>query len=129
MNVARFTTFLAILLIAIIAVAACAPAPAPAPTAAPPTAAPAAPTSAPVAAPSTAPTVAAVPASKNAVVDVASNAALGKFLVDGAGMTLYMYPPDKKGDSVCVDDCAKRWPIFTTETGKIDAKSSDIKAS
>lgn len=128
MKFARFTTILAILAIAILAVAACAPAPTPVPTPPPPTAAPAAPTAVPpTSAP--APTTAAAPAGKNAVVDVASNATLGKFLVDGAGMTLYMYPPDKKGDSVCVDDCAKRWPVFTTETGKIDAKSSDIKAA
>ncbi len=129
MNVARITTFVAVLAIAIVAVAACAPAPQPTPV--PPTAAPAtvAPTAVPpTAAPAASPTTAA-PAGKSATVNVASNTALGKFITDGDGMTLYMYPPDKRADSVCYDDCAKRWPPFLTETGKVDSKSTDIKAS
>lgn len=135
MNVSRITTLVAILAIAILAVAACAPAPTPVPTPPPPTAAPAVPTTAPAAptaAPTSAPaptTAAAAPAGKNAVVDVASNAAQGKFLVDGAGMTLYMFAPDKKSDSTCYDNCAKAWPPLLTDTGKVDAKSSELTAS
>jgi predicted lipoprotein with Yx(FWY)xxD motif len=64
-------------------------------------------------------------------VDVASNATLGKFLVDGAGMTLYMFVPDKKSDSTCYEalNCAKSWPPFLTDTGKVDSKSTDIKTA
>jgi len=126
MKFARITTILAILAIAILAVAACAPAPTPVPPPPPPTAAPAVPTAVP---PTAAPTTAAAPAGKNAVVDVASNATLGKFIVDGAGMTLYMYPPDKKDVSVCYDACAQRWAPFLSDTGKVDSKSTDIKTA
>lgn len=131
MQVSRITSFAAILLIAVLAVAACAPAPTPAPTPAPPTAAPAtlAPTAVPPTAAPAATATTAAPVGKNAVVDVASNAAQGKFIVDGAGMTLYMFVPDKKSDSTCYDNCAKSWPPLLTDTGKVDAKSSDLSAS
>ena len=35
---------------------------------------------------------------------------LGKVVVDGKGMTLYIFTPDKGGKSVCNGDCAKAWP-------------------
>jgi predicted lipoprotein with Yx(FWY)xxD motif len=35
---------------------------------------------------------------------------LGKVLVDGKGMTLYIFTPDGGGKSVCNGDCAKKWP-------------------
>jgi predicted lipoprotein with Yx(FWY)xxD motif len=47
-------------------------------------------------------------------VDLASDEALGTFLVDGSGMTLYRFATDVPGSGVsaCYDDCAERWPVF-----------------
>ena len=41
--------------------------------------------------------------------------ALGRILVDAEGKTLYVFVPDKGGDSTCYDDCAKAWPPLTIE--------------
>jgi predicted lipoprotein with Yx(FWY)xxD motif len=54
-----------------------------------------------------------------AVVKVANNAKLHtKILVNGAGMTLYMYTGDYKKVSGCVDDaayhCIRAWPALVT---------------
>ncbi len=38
---------------------------------------------------------------------------LGDVLVDGDGMTLYMFDNDSEDESVCVDDCAATWPPVT----------------
>ncbi len=35
---------------------------------------------------------------------------LGDVLVGAGGMTLYMYDPDKQGDSTCYNRCATSWP-------------------
>ena len=35
---------------------------------------------------------------------------LGKVLVDGAGLTLYIFTPDTGGKSVCNGGCAASWP-------------------
>jgi predicted lipoprotein with Yx(FWY)xxD motif len=35
---------------------------------------------------------------------------LGTILVDGEGMTLYLFMPDAQGASQCVDSCASTWP-------------------
>ena len=37
---------------------------------------------------------------------------LGTILVDGDGMTLYMFMPDAQGTSTCVDSCAATWPAL-----------------
>lgn len=34
----------------------------------------------------------------------------GEVLVDGDGMTLYLFTEDPPGESVCVDDCLAAWP-------------------
>ncbi len=38
---------------------------------------------------------------------------LGTILVDGAGLTLYLFIPDDRGESVCYDQCATTWPPLT----------------
>jgi len=45
-----------------------------------------------------------------------TSGALGVYLVDGAGKTLYMYDPDAAapGTSTCYDACAKAWPPLLT---------------
>lgn len=35
---------------------------------------------------------------------------LGDILVDGDGMTLYLFLPDEQGEPTCTDDCADNWP-------------------
>jgi predicted lipoprotein with Yx(FWY)xxD motif len=47
-------------------------------------------------------------------IDLATTS-LGDVLVDGNGMTLYMYDPDAQGDSVCYDQCATNWPPLVGE--------------
>lgn len=44
-----------------------------------------------------------------AVVEVTSSD-LGDILVDGEGMTLYVFDSDTDGTSTCYDDCAANWP-------------------
>lgn len=48
---------------------------------------------------------------------------VGEVLVDGDGMTLYMFDNDSEGESACVDDCAATWPPVTgeaTAAGDVD---------
>ena len=52
---------------------------------------------------------------------------LGTFLVDGKGMTLYMYVPDTAGVSTCYDKCAVAWPPLLT-TGAPTASGSADKS-
>ena len=94
-------TVLAILIALTLLVAACssqaAPTAAPA-TAMPPTVAPAA-TSAPVAGTS---------------IMAGKNDALGSFVVDDKGMTLYLFTKDTPNTSNCYDKCATAWPPLLT---------------
>jgi predicted lipoprotein with Yx(FWY)xxD motif/plastocyanin len=97
-----------------------------APTAsAPPTQAPAAPTAAAAApaqepAPTAAPAAPAPPAAdKPASIALAKNDALGSFLVDDQGMTLYLFTKDTPNTSNCYDKCEQAWPpLFTKGAAK-----------
>jgi predicted lipoprotein with Yx(FWY)xxD motif len=40
---------------------------------------------------------------------------LGEVLVDGDGMTLYLFDPDEQGPSTCDDACATNWPPLITD--------------
>ena len=53
-------------------------------------------------------------------INVATDPTLGKILVDGKGMTLYMYTPDGPNQSTCTGGCLKAWPAFLT-TGSVTA--------
>ncbi|MFP5347314.1 MAG: hypothetical protein ACLGIA_09815 [Actinomycetes bacterium] len=44
-----------------------------------------------------------------------ASTSLGTILVDGKGMTLYMFDPDKQGASTCYDQCAQAWPPLTAQ--------------
>lgn len=46
-----------------------------------------------------------------AVVNVAESS-LGPILVDGNGMTLYMFVPDAQGPSTCTGGCLTAWPAM-----------------
>jgi predicted lipoprotein with Yx(FWY)xxD motif len=64
----------------------------------------------------------ATPAATDVVLNMATDAKLGKILVDGKGMTLYMYTKDTADKSNCADSCLKSWPPFLT---KSNAKAGD----
>ena len=50
-----------------------------------------------------------------ATVEVTEGDALGEFLVDADGMTLYLFTNDSEGTSNCYDGCAASWPPLLTE--------------
>jgi len=60
-----------------------------------------------------------------------ADSSLGKILVDGKGMTLYMFVPDNMGPSTCVDKCLEAWPSLagpaTAGTG-VDASKLGVAA-
>ncbi len=39
----------------------------------------------------------------------------GEVLVDGDGMTLYVFDPDDQGPSTCYDECADAWPPLVAD--------------
>ena len=64
------------------------------------------------ASPSTSP--AASPAATGATIAVATNSKLGQILVDGKGMTLYLFVADTGTSSTCYTSCAQVWPPVLT---------------
>ena len=60
-----------------------------------------------------------------------ADSSLGKILVDGKGMTLYMFVPDNQGPSTCVGQCLDAWPALagpaTAGTG-VDASKLGVAA-
>jgi predicted lipoprotein with Yx(FWY)xxD motif len=104
----RFNRFswVGVILLAALALAACAPAATPAPTA---TAMPPAPTA------TTAPTATSAPAAvKEPTIMMATDPKLGKILVDDKGMTLYIFTKDVADKSNCSGDCLTSWPPLLT---------------
>jgi len=47
---------------------------------------------------------------------IATNKAVGNYLVDGSGNTLYWFTKDKANMSACSGDCIKLWPAFTADS-------------
>jgi D-xylose transport system substrate-binding protein len=125
LRVVRWPVILGLIVIASMALAACAPAATPAPTAVPPTEMP---TEAPTAAPTTAP--AATPPTTGGqagfTVQVNQNAALGQILTDNKGMTLYAFKNDTAGQSNCTGACAQNWPALTVAQGAQPSASTDV---
>ena len=78
-----------------------------APTAMPQPSATTAPTMAPTQAPTQAPAA-------EASINIATDPTYGKILVDGKGMTLYMYTKDAPDKSNCAGGCLKAWPPLLT---------------
>lgn len=54
-------------------------------------------------------------AQSDATVMLGTSEALGKFLVDGKGMTLYLFTKDAPNVSNCYDQCAVNWPPLLVE--------------
>ncbi len=114
-----FSHSASLFMLAMIVLAACAPAPTPtlAPTDTP------LPTAAPTVAPTTVPTetqavvpitAATAPAAPVAALALAKSDTLGAFLADGSGHTLYLFTKDTKNTSNCYDKCAQAWPPLLT---------------
>jgi predicted lipoprotein with Yx(FWY)xxD motif len=57
------------------------------------------------------------PAAGGAGVNVATTS-LGDVLVDGAGLTLYMFTADADGKSACYGDCAASWPPLLSDAAQ-----------
>lgn len=47
------------------------------------------------------------------------NLSADSYLVDAAGMALYLYMPDAQGVSTCYDDCATAWPPFIVDSADV----------
>jgi predicted lipoprotein with Yx(FWY)xxD motif len=75
---------------------------------------------------SASPSQTAAPAAAGAAVD-AKKVSLGTILVDGKGMTLYLFEMDKGGKSACYGACATAWPPLLTG-GKV-TPGSGVNAS
>lgn len=54
-----------------------------------------------------------------------ADSSLGKILVDGEGNALYLFLPDKQGESTCYDKCEAAWPV----TGKAAGVGAGLDAS
>jgi len=56
-------------------------------------------------------------------IDLTSNAALGQFMTNNKGQTLYFFSNDAEGASTCTGACAVLWPPFTADlsTAKLNA--------
>ena len=70
--------------------------------------------------------------SGGAAVVATKSGADGTYLVDGKGMTLYLFEADKTSKSTCSSACASYWPAYTTSgtpTVSGDAKQSMVGTS
>ena len=64
--------------------------------------------------PADTPTAASAMTSGPATVNVGKNSKYSSFLVDGKGMTLYIFTKDSPGTSTCTGNCATSWPPLLT---------------
>ena len=106
--------FAAIMLVAILLLAACAPAPAPTsvPVVVPPTVAP-------VVVPTTAPLPVSGNTTSKAGTLTLAKTSLGSVLADVDGKILYMFTKDTKDTSACYDTCATSWPPLLADKVEI----------
>ncbi len=63
----------------------------------------------------TAPSANNAPAANAVSLQLTSNDALGQFIADGQGKTLYLFMKDTKNTSNCNDACAQKWPPLTSK--------------
>lgn len=69
----------------------------------------------PTAAPTLAATSAPASSSEEPVINVATDPTLGQILVDGKGMTLYVFAKDTPDKSNCTGGCLKSWPPLLSQ--------------
>ncbi|RPJ25344.1 MAG: hypothetical protein EHM33_14820 [Chloroflexi bacterium] len=68
---------------------------------------------------------AAVPVTGSANVALGEDAALGSFLVDDKGMTLYLFTKDTPNTSNCYEKCATAWPPLLTSGDPVASEGVD----
>jgi len=56
---------------------------------------------------------------------LATDSTLGQFLVDGNGMTLYLFTKDEPGKSNCSADCLAKWPPLLTQGNPVAGEGVD----
>ena len=64
-------------------------------------------------------------ASSGALINIGQNSALGSFLVDSKGMTLYLYTKDTPNTSNCYGGCAGYWPPLLTSGAPVAGSGVD----
>ncbi|GAB4003580.1 hypothetical protein GCM10029992_45870 [Glycomyces albus] len=65
-------------------------------------------------------------AAAGAVTVSTGETSLGEVLVDGEGMTLYLFTDDTDGTSTCYDECAANWPPLLVEgTADVDGGADE----
>jgi predicted lipoprotein with Yx(FWY)xxD motif len=59
---------------------------------------------------------------------IGTNKAVGNYLVDGSGNSLYWFTKDSANTSACSGDCIKNWPAFTVDSFVVPSalKASDF---
>jgi predicted lipoprotein with Yx(FWY)xxD motif len=57
-----------------------------------------------------------------------TSSALGRFLVDGRGQSLYLFEKDEGAESYCTSACAAVWPAFETSSKPHAASGVDSAA-
>ena len=65
------------------------------------------------------PVLTAPEASAPATILLGGNEALGAFLTDASGMTLYTFTKDEPGKTNCYGQCATNWPPLILETAEV----------
>lgn len=65
------------------------------------------------------------PASSAPTLQIGSSATLGEFLVDGEGMTLYLFTRDTPNTPTCYDDCALSWPPLLADATPVAGAGVD----
>jgi predicted lipoprotein with Yx(FWY)xxD motif len=84
------------------------------------------PTSTPAPLPTSTPEPTLAPAAgEPASVAVSENEEYGQFLVDGQGMTLYLFTKDEPGKSNCSGECLANWPPLLTSGDPVAAEGVD----
>src|SRR5215211_2019740 len=68
---------------------------------------------------------AVVPVTGGTTVSVGQNDALGSFLVDDKGMTLYLFTKDTPDTSNCYEKCATAWPPLLTTGDPVAGEGVD----
>jgi predicted lipoprotein with Yx(FWY)xxD motif len=136
----KYSKFLGVMLVLVLTLVACAPAATQISTLMPPTEEPATempPTEAPATevtateAPATeAPAetaTGAVPVTGTATVEVSESTDFGPILVDGEGMSLYLFTKDTQnsGTSTCTGDCLVKWPALLTDGDPVAGEGVD----
>jgi predicted lipoprotein with Yx(FWY)xxD motif len=71
------------------------------------------------------PTPPASSTSAEPTITVSSNPALGTYLVDGKGMTLYIFTRDSADKSNCSADCLATWPPLLTQGSPVLGPGAD----